>query len=211
MAIKKDPDSPSNLLINSQSILSKKRPSNLSKKRPSNLLRDSQRDSPRDSQRDSPRNSQRDSSRNLPRNSQRDSSRNSQRDSSRNLPRNSQRDSSRNSPSKINVYLKELRNSEHSILKEFNHEILITDISIFKTELNKILKFIEAITDENIVNIRNHLYGYQNLPEDIDVLNYLRIELRKILKLKLESGEKSIKYTIMINRILAKIIEKLEE
>jgi|688.fasta_scaffold02886_16 hypothetical protein len=168
MAIKKDPDSPSNLLRDSQSILSKKRPSILSKKRPSNLLRDSQRDS------------------------------------LRNLPRDSPRDSPRND------YVDELRKSEHSILKEFNHEILITDISIFKTELNKILKFIEAITDENIVNIITYLNRY-DLPQDIDVLNYLRIELRKILKLKLESGEKSIKYTIMINRILAKIIEKLQK
>jgi hypothetical protein len=111
-------------------------------------------------------------------------------------------------------FITKTRNSKHSALKRFNDKTSLTDkdISIFLTELQKILKYISSYASDNIQDIVIDFYTYkQQLPKDIDVLNYLRIELCKILKSKMDSHQPSIKYTIMSNVLLQKINEKLEK
>jgi hypothetical protein len=111
-------------------------------------------------------------------------------------------------------FITETRNSKHSALKRFNDKTSLTDkdISIFLTELQKILEYITSYTSYNIQDIVIYFYTYkQQLPEDIDVLNYLRIELCKILKSKMDLHQPAIKYTIMSIVLLEKINEKLKE
>jgi uncharacterized protein YqgQ len=99
----------------------------------------------------------------------------------------------------------------NKIINQKNFDSSTEDISIFSTELQKILEYITSCTSDNIQDILIYLYNYkQLLPEDINVLNLLRIELCKIVKSKMVSREQFIKYTIMSNVLLQKINEKLK-
>lgn len=112
----------------------------------------------------------------------------------------------------INSFVMKIRKNKNSLLQKFNDEILIKDIGNFFTELEKILQFIESYSGENIEDMVRYFYDYNELPEDIDILNFLRIELCIILKLKMSSSNSlSIKYTMMNNLILEKINKKLKE
>ena len=82
----------------------------------------------------------------------------------------------------------------------------------FSTELRKILIYISSYTSDNIQDIHKYFNTYkQQLPKDIDILNYLRIELCKILEFKMGLKQPSIKYTTMSNVLLEKINEILEK
>ncbi len=111
-------------------------------------------------------------------------------------------------------FITKTRNSKHSALKRFNDKTSLKekDISIFLTELQKVLEYISSYASDNIQDIVIDFYTYKKqLPKDIDVLNYIRIELCKILEFKMGLKQPSIKYTTMSNVLLEKINEKLKE